>query len=90
MTTQDELLDYLFNFHFSSGRDHDLIKEFIHDFFENYPKIKQERNELFCKENGHCLTWMPKNQSACVRCGIIISNANKSNIPYNEDSLFRR
>jgi hypothetical protein len=51
------------------------LHEFCNEQFYKYQPDhhKQEDAIKECEEKGHLNTWMPKNQTLCVRCGALNS-----------------
>jgi hypothetical protein len=45
---KEKMLDFLFNNHWCSGRDHDIIESFIDDFFDQYQpeRLNPEASKL--------------------------------------------
>lgn len=56
------------------------LNRFVNGKVRNIAEIL---NESTCNEVGHMWTWMPKNQSLCMRCGAwnSISNVNNFHAP---------
>jgi len=48
------------------------IETWINEFFDKDLQSKREDALNKCKEMGHVNTWMPKNQTICMRCGALI------------------
>ena len=62
---EEQLIKYLNDCHWSSGRDYEIIKDFIKDFFD---KKKQECR--FCLDPESILT----KTTCCSKCSILKKN----------------
>lgn len=51
------------------------IQTWIREFFDQYQPERSKREDAIkeCQEMGHVNTWMPKDQTLCMRCGALTS-----------------